>query len=411
LRRNRTSRDHRRRASPLGYRFETATAALNNIGDRMMRILLATVMVATFAVNSPANDIEALQSVGEHSRGTAEARAARDSLVRGGSKNLLPMLKGFQDSSVLATNWLRSAFESIADAEIKAGRSLPKDELLEFVKTTSQSPDARRLAYEWLLKGNPDLKGELIPGMLLDPSPEFRRDAVALLIDQAGSLTGEKAVMTYKKALTGAVHEDQVKTIASALRESEVDVDLQKHFGFLATWKVIGPFDNKAMKGFPIAYEPEQEIELSAEYEGQLGAVSWQPIATEDDYGIVNIGEQIENYKGSVMYATTTYRSGKEQSVELRLGTPNAWKLWVNGELVFEREEYHRSSRMDQYKIPVTLKSGPNRILLKVCQNEQTQPWAQDYKFQLRVCDATGSAVLPAATSADLGNNNQGTQR
>jgi hypothetical protein len=111
------------------------------------------------------------------------------------------------------------------------------------------------------------------------------------------------------------------------------------------------------------------------------------------------------------MYATTSYRSHKDQAIEFRLGTPNAWKMWVNGQLVFQREEYHRSTRMDQYKIPVTLKSGANTILLKVCQNEQTQSWAQDYKFQLRVCDATGSAVLPAASAADLGNNTKGAQR
>ncbi len=93
------------------------------------------------------------------------------------------------------------------------------------------------------------------------------------------------------------------------------------------------------------------------------------------------------------MYATTTYMSDKEQTLELRLGTPNAWKMWVNGELVFEREEYHRSTSMDQYRVPVKLQAGPNTILLKVCQNEQDQPWAQRYQFQLRVCDNTGSGV------------------
>jgi hypothetical protein len=100
------------------------------------------------------------------------------------------------------------------------------------------------------------------------------------------------------------------------------------------------------------------------------------------------------------MYASTSWKSDREQNVEVRLGTPNAWKLWVNGKLVFEREEYHRSSAMDQYKVPVSLKAGENILLLKVCQNEQTQDWAQKYQFQLRVCDSTGSAVLPVSTTA-----------
>ena len=49
---------------------------------------------------------------------------------------------------------------------------------------------------------------------------------------------------------------------------------------------------------------------------------------------------------------------------------------------------------MDQYVGAGELQAGRNLILLKLCQNEQTEEWAQDWKFQLRVCDATGKAVL-----------------
>jgi len=150
------------------------------------------------------------------------------------------------------------------------------------------------------------------------------------------------------------------------------------------------------MKGYAVAYPPESELDLTATYEGQLGEVRWTDISTDDGYGIVDIGGQIKNYKGSLMYSVTTFRSAEKQSAEFRLGTPNAWKLWVNGELVFEREEYHRSTRMDQFRIPVSLLAGDNSIMLKVCQNEQEQDWAQDYQYQLRVCDSGGVAILPA---------------
>jgi cyclic pyranopterin phosphate synthase len=39
------------------------------------------------------------------------------------------------------------------------------------------------------------------------------------------------------------------------------------------------------------------------------------------------------------------------------------------------------------------LKAGVNRILIKVCQNEQKEAWAQRYIFQARVCDSTGKAI------------------
>ncbi|MEZ6125337.1 MAG: hypothetical protein R3C49_19485 [Planctomycetaceae bacterium] len=365
-----------------------------------LKIFLPALLLTAFLTSVRGDDLQTLKSVGPNSSGAAAARDARDRLVRGGSKNLLPVLNAFQGSSPLAANWLRSTFESIADAEIRAGQSLPKDELVAFVKTTTHSPAARRLAYEWLLKRSPELEQQLIPEMLLDPSPDFRRDAVAQLISTAKAAEGDAAVKLYQQAMQGAVHEDQVTVIAKALRDSGNEVNIQKHFGFLSAWKVAGPFDNKDMKGFAIAYPPESNLDLSAEYEGQLGPVTWKELTTDDDYGIVDIAKSIENYKGSLMYAATTYISAADQEVELRLGTPNAWKLWVNGQLVFEREEYHRSSTMDQYKVPVTLKSGPNIILLKICQNEQDQPWAQRYQFQLRVCDRTGSAVSSAVATA-----------
>jgi ribosomal protein L11 methylase PrmA len=103
----------------------------------------------------------------------------------------------------------------------------------------------------------------------------------------------------------------------------------------------------------------------------------------------------IGRHKGAVAYAYQEFESDRDQTVELRLGTPNGWKLWVNGQSLFAHEEYHQSARMDQYRTPVQLKAGKNAILLKICQNEQDQDWAQEWKFQIRVCDPTGTAVLP----------------
>lgn len=370
--------------------------------NRMKSMAAAALLLAgsVFCGPVPADDLDALKSVGQFSKGTQTAKLASEALKAGGAKNLIPVLKAFDGASPLSANWLRSTFEAIADAEIKSGQSLPKDQFLAFIKDTKNSAAARRLAYEWLLIRRPELKSQLIPGMLRDPSPEFRRDAVALLLANAAEVEGDQATGLYQKALQGAVHEDQVKTISKALRESGVEVDLQRHFGFLTDWKIIGPFNNKEGVGYAAEYPPESEINSAAEYEGQLGAVKWDAIQTTDDFGIVNIAADVKNHKGSVMYVTATYRSASEKPVEFRLGTPNAWKLWVNDKLEFEREEYHRSTQMDQYRVPVQLKAGQNTILLKLCQNEQTQSWAQKYQFQLRVSDATGAAVLPSITTA-----------
>jgi len=361
--------------------------------------VLATPFMA--AADSTTDAIAVLKAVKPAAAGSAEARAAVDILAKQGGSALIPLLHGFRDASPLAMNWLRTAFERAAETQIAADGKLPEKDLLEFIHDTQQSPVARRMAYEWLLRQRPELERELIPELLLDPAPEFRRDAVKLLMEDAAATTDKAASSElYQRAMQGAVHEDQVTAVAAALKERGTTVDIRRHLGFLATWKVIGPFDNKDQKGYAVAYPPEEQIDLEKEYTGQLGPVKWQPIGTEDEFGKLDIAKQIQNYKGSLMYFTTAFVSPSDQSLELRLGTPNAWKLWVNGKLVFEREEYHRSSQMDQYRLPVTLKKGENTILLKVCQNEQTQDWAQEYQFQLRVCDPTGAGVLSAASAS-----------
>ncbi len=370
-------------------------------------LLLTTAMMSSARADEVSTAIDVLRAVQPGGVDSAAARDAVHGLTAGGSKALMPLLRGFRDASPLAVNWLRNAFEQIADTETKAGRKLPQQELEAFVRDQNQSPFARRLVYETLRRSDAGIEDRLIPAMVLDASPEFRRDAVARLITEAGAMPdAAKATLLYRRAFSGAVHEDQVKIIAEALRKHNEEVDIQRHFGFLPQWSIVGPFDNKEEKGFAAAYGPELDVnaskdpDLQAEYDGQSGKVRWQPITTTDDYGVVDIAKQIENYKGSLMYAATTWTSDKDQQAEIRLGTPNSWKLWVNGKLVFEREEYHRSSQLDQYRVPVSLKAGRNTLMLKICQNEQTQDWAQRYQFQIRICNSTGSAISPSTTTA-----------
>jgi len=341
-----------------------------------------------------------LQSAKTAGQGSRENQRALVALTGSGERAMLPILTGFQKATPEGLNWLRNAFEQIAESLRASRKPLPADALRAFVMETGNSADARRLAWDTLVSEDARLAEQVIPGMLNDPSPEFRRDAVELLLKQAAQVEGAAATDLYRRAMGGAVHEDQVKTIADALRKAGETVDISRHFGFVTSWKIVGPFDNREEKGFAVAYAPETEIvqerpNVEAEYDGMNGKVRWQTVETTDDFGVVDIAKQIENFKGSVMYAVAEWSSPAQQTLQVRLGTPNAWKLWVNGALVFEREEYHRSTQLDQYSVPVQLKPGVNVLAFKICQNEQTQDWAQKYQFQLRVCDSTGVGVLP----------------
>jgi hypothetical protein len=110
----------------------------------------------------------------------------------------------------------------------------------------------------------------------------------------------------------------------------------------------------------------------------------------------VDLNKAIGPVKGAVAYAYAEFASDSEQPAEVRLSSVNAVKLWLNGELLLAKEVYHSGTALDQYRVRATLREGTNTILLKVCQNEQTQPWAQDWSFRLRICDKVGTAILPS---------------
>ncbi len=368
---------------------------------------------ATASAATPQELIATIREVGSTGQGHTAAMAALKELSRGDAAVLPVLLGSFEGASPLAANWLLGAFESIADRAL-AGQKLPAKEFEAFAVDVKQHPGARRLAYEWLLKVDATAADRLIPGMLQDPNAEFRRDAVARLISAAeAELKAEKketAQATYQLALKGAVDDDQVQAIVKPLRELGVEVNLQKHFGFLTSWRLIGPFDNTDKAGFDVAYPPEKELLFDTKYAGKSEEIGWIEHTTEQEYGIVDLRKALAHHKGAITYAATTFISAADQQVELRLGTPNAWKVWVNGALLFARDEYHRGEQLDQYKVPAKLKEGPNVILLKVCQNEQTEEWAQEWQFQIRVCDPAGAAILsatPATTRVDPATNLQ----
>lgn len=338
----------------------------------------------------------AMNAVGNGGEGHDVAIKAWSVVGNAKAESLPKILKAIDDSKPLAANWIRAAVDQVAERSLRDGRSLPAKELENIVFDADYSPRARRLAYEWLLKVDEGAEQRIIPRMLNDSSLEMRRDAVAAVLKQAAAAKESKpaATVLYKEALSASRDKDQIDAAFDALKELGIEVDLPSHFGFITNWKLIGPFDNTAKAGFDVAYPPENELKLDAEYPGKKGSVKWFDHQTSDRYGMVNINEAVGKNMGAAAYAYNSFQSSADRDVELRLGCVCANKVWLNGELLMVNEVYHSGSSIDQYVASGRLKRGENVILLKICQNEQTENWAQDWEFQLRICDPVGTAVL-----------------
>ena len=366
-----------------------------------MKPLLSGLLAVAFCTAAQAADLSAsiktIRAVGPEGQGNAAAAKAWQSLAKAEASALPQILTAMDGANPLAANWLRAAVDTIAAREKK----LPIDALQKFLADTSHNPRARRLTFELIQKSNPKLAAKLIPSLINDPSVELRREAVAQVLD-AGKIANQPAIAVkeYRKALDAARDIDQIKAATKALRDLKQEVDLPRHFGFLMHWNVIGPFDNTERAGFAKVFPPETNVDLEATYDGKAGKVKWSSFVTADEYGMVDINKAYpgpgDGLKEVTAYAYTEYHAAAAGPVQLRLGCKNAWKIWLNGKLVFGRDEYHRGMRIDQYQLDVNLAKGRNTLLIKLCQNEQMQDWTKQWQFQLRVCDPTGTAILAA---------------
>ena len=356
---------------------------------------MLTVCCASASQNSL---LATLIAVGPEGRGNPEAAAAWKSLTAQATAAEIPeILKSMDQAGPLAANWIRAAVFAITDRATAAGTPLTPATLIIFLKNTAHGPAGRLLAADLLQHTAPAEWESLAPSFLTDPVPGLRRQPVARLTAAA---TAAQDKPQLREALAAARDEDQVRAAADALRKLGETVDLPRHFGFLLDWQVIGPFTNKGRSGFDMAFPPESALDFAATYQGKETepgkdpTVRWQKWTAADEFGVVDLNKPLGMLKEVTGYATTVYQSPEARPAEIRLGCKNAWKLWLNGQFIFGRDEYHRGMKIDQYRFPIQLTAGPNTILVKLCQNEQTETWTTKWDFQLRICDATGSALL-----------------
>lgn len=370
-------------------------------------LLVAALAVAGEAKADEYTDaLKSLQAVGPEAAGHKAAQTAWKVVAAGDVGKLPELLTALDTASPLAANWIRSAIEAIGERAEAAGDRSAAPALEKFVLETKHAPQGRRLAYDLLVKLDKTAPDRLMPGFLNDPSTELRREAIErLLATEKEATEPEKKKAIYEQAFAASRDVDQIKELADKFEKFGGKPDLPKHFGFVTAWKIIGPFDNMKEKGYDTAYPFETEvmpnkiIKFEAKYPGKGDKeVGWIDHATVDKHGIVDLNEVLGKNKGALAYALAYFDSAETRPVDIRIGSGSAIKLWVNGKQIDARNVYHSGFEIDQYISRAELRKGENTILIKVCENEQKESWAQDWKFQLRVCDRVGTAVVSGPT-------------
>lgn len=296
---------------------------------------------------------------------------------------IVPSLEAFREATPTGSNWLRSGLERAVD---RAGDAVAVTDLVAAVQNTALPPRARSLAFTWLKQRDRPRADTLLDGMLDDVALDLRREAVEKLL--AATAGGDDAARkeTHRRALAVARDVDQIEQIAGWLTEKGEKVDLATLMGFVRRWRVSGEFDNLKGVGFAKAYPPEAAA-------ARPDVTAWKPVVSADKHGVIDLNTEIATKKGVLAYAVADVEMPRAGPAELRIGSPCAVVVWVNGKPVMSHEIYHASEAIDQYVAVADFRAGTNTVLVKCCQNEQTESWAADWKFQLRICDPLGTPL------------------
>lgn len=166
---------------------------------------------------------------------------------------------------------------------------------------------------------------------------------------------------------------------------SDKAMELMQQTGFVHEhfWLTLGPFDNTEGIAYDTEYIPENTpyIDITAEYEGVNGQISWRKFTDTVFDGFIDFGKDI-NWSAS--YAVATVTSPDEREVQFRVGNDDQAKIWLNGNQIYTNTKVGWAI-VDDNIFPVKLKAGKNTILIKLCNARL------NWGFYLRITDNNGN--------------------
>lgn len=184
---------------------------------------------------------------------------------------------------------------------------------------------------------------------------------------------------------------------AKKLGPYKFTTDWMDEEGFITNWLIVGPFpnlgerpDNKGFHtdylGGEADYTPAAGMKIAKE-DGTK--VKWtpneSPYAKVDFFSVDELGLDFGE-EDVLAYCACWLKCEKDSDVEIRIGSDDGYKLWVNHKLIGE-EHVYRGAETDQEVYPVKLTKGMNLILIKV-----DQDWGE-FEFLLRVVTPDGKAA------------------
>jgi hypothetical protein len=123
-------------------------------------------------------------------------------------------------------------------------------------------------------------------------------------------------------------------------------------------WQSTFFSESNGKSSFSNSYDPERGIDLKAKTE--MGDPLWAEHPEYGDGGLHQLDGEVGSY-----YLAREVHSPNDRSISLSLGSDDAFKCWLNGELVIAKD-VQRGLAVDQDQIELDLVTGSNQLLLKI---------------------------------------------
>ncbi|MFA0733420.1 MAG: hypothetical protein BKPUNTRY_002990 [Candidatus Fervidibacter sp.] len=164
--------------------------------------------------------------------------------------------------------------------------------------------------------------------------------------------------------------------------------------GFLCHWWLLGPLPNPDNRAFDQAFIDETSLAPlrleTVRVDNRL--LSWREIRIADPQGVVDLTQFFRQTEWVACYAYTEFVVDSDMDAELRIGSDDSVKVWLNGQLVHQFGGM-RALTVDQDRVRARLRKGVNRLLLKVTQS------GGGWEFCVRLVDLQGNPIAYHETS------------
>lgn len=275
----------------------------------------------------------------------SDAACARCHMVDGQGADIGPSL------SVIGRKHGR---EGLLQAILQPSAAISPDYMATYLETTLGE------VHIGFLRELPDNKVQLktVTGEIItldaDDIVTRRTQSVSLMPEQlAGSMTAQDLA-------------DLVAYLSTLQRETQI----------VPFWWTLGVFPNDNEQGFHTDFGPERNagvIDHNAEYTGAAGrTLKWERIDTQPYQN--SRGVDLQRFVAErgmptanlVAYYAIAIDSPEAQEAHLLIGSEDAVKAWLNGELVHEHFVRRNPAQLGQDVVTIQLKKGRNILLVKL---------------------------------------------